>query len=436
MVIGKTTGRRNPEKTNPNKIPNLNIPLFSRDPSAFSLDSIRQTATGVAPGNLNVVNYTISINGQNFVVPSDFLLHGSMLSKELRAYRLMGAKSILALQVLLGQLATDTSIDATRKQQLHDDFLNYIVASATNNGIANTRKIVMALAADPNNANFIAYLEAVNADNRPFLKKVNGVAFKKYSEPDRDIPEFEEGKESPLQPPAFSAGSIPDGPSYEGIALQMDALMAAVSKVNNDRRAANPAYVPPTLEFSTLAAVNPWLAYDATGTDAVVASITALNNARATIANTDVSNAWFEGVKKWYFDQAAEPSLSVKADPMSIASSPFHRTPLTMTLRLLQTAAQEETPLIRPGDPDTGYSTPFGFDVDARDQTSLPTKLWERPEYATISNLAPQKKIALANINLFARAHKSVRDGEGESMDTINAITQKQVRIAEHHSNT
>jgi hypothetical protein len=76
---------------------------------------------------------------------------------------------------------------------------------------------------------------------------------------------------------------------------------------------------------------------------------------------------------------------NVATDAVSVAGAAWRRSPLTMSLALLESMSRESIPLIRPGDPTQNHLVPYSHSTDGG--AFLPKDVWKRPEYSTIDAL-------------------------------------------------
>lgn len=114
-------------------------------------------------------------------------------------------------------------------------------------------------------------------------------------------------------------------------------------------------------------------------------------------------------------------SFNVKSNPADIMTASFFRTPLTMSMTLLESLAKEQVPVILPSDPASGHYAPY--------QSSggrIQPEVWNRPQYATLDQLLhdPNKR----DITLLGPIAKSSKLVDSKSTSKKIALKDKKPR--------
>lgn len=384
------------------------------------LQEIEELARRIKQGEFSVregnYEYTSPVTGTRVSIPYAQLTYSGLLPKELVLLMLMGTKSSVALmKIFRGIENVPYSGNPEERVRAKKDMINMTLSTLFGYAVAEKnraqlRALVRGIAQDADTPKtLVSTINTIHlgsgATSTEIKKSRNMIArlIKMVSvEKDEDIPEFKDLEN--LYPPAIKrvlTGDVGAIDVSEPAGISIKALEPDFEKIRDI-----------ILELNLIRSELGVDAIDFTGVLTPVVEITAppspllpRHNELAREYNLlagKIQNA-FEGIDDTFaaslrgevVKRVDRRKFAVADDGAAAMRSRFFRSPMTMSLDLLESLSRAgQAAFIRPSDPTTAHTT-FFYDLQDNDEmsTTLPGELWKRPEFARISDFLNSKQL-------------------------------------------
>ena len=425
------------------------IPLFVSNPDDDTVASVQRIVDQSLKGGVQFsdestnkyYSYTDPFTQQEVVIRGSYLTNSAILPVYVQAMSYMGQKSIVDLANMAGLISgavptsnfifsSKVTPEVTKRTKL--DRLAHLVIQIAQFDKTRARNFVIQVHNNyPDVDQIVSFIDEIYVMvSHPQGKKAKAAAKKVTDLIQQNAEYIDDDIEASFDPVQMANSSITrnnnnarmnneDSDAIRGamenlywVSFELNEMLIAAGKpkqplvLTDDITTANmdslkytdigPAYVAKAAQFA--AAYNNTIALmkkvmvDTTGSEN---GSKARNNALRNASNKFSRSSKNTGVGKFEFN--------VADDDDSLGSAAFYRSPLTMSLNLLESLAAEVLPLIRPSDPATGHTTPYDV-YNGQHGGQLDPALWKRPNYATIDHLVNLKsKKDFKNLTFIAK---------------------------------
>lgn len=214
--------------------------------------------------------------------------------------------------------------------------------------------------------------------------------------------------------------------SYVAAAEAADAMLDTIDRITAIRRISNPNYeakvslLDPTEFADEKHTIDSKLVSEHDSlVDALkrqntqlIQSLQAIDDAQTKEEKETLAN-WRRDLGRMLTTKGTTPSSTTQKTKVddsdaAVAKAQFYRSPLTMSLTLLETLAAEELPLILPSDPRTAHLQPFRPAEEPGFNGDLPDDIYKRQQYASISELVKDPSLYDIKNATFISKHMTV----------------------------
>jgi hypothetical protein len=333
--------------------------------------------------------YESPITSKPVKIPMEYVASGAILSDEIRAISLLGEESYKHLLLIGSYINSDAKMSAEQKTEYKRKVITFINTYGRTKS-NHVRECVIGLSVEiktaiERNADIAPVIDnLVNLISQSASKKARQEAkdaVNRYIEYAADIKD--QNLEFSIDPFKLDRDTkkktIKRNVSFEEVKGDIEKVLDLVASVNILRGTNT------TFSFKT-----PKAFADVSDTPEIE-KMTNEIIILATKVNTalDVSSLGLTPKKeKEIYDRAdkykPKSRFHIEDDENSFYGSQFYRSPLTMSLSLLESIAHKMPRVyIRPSNPNTGHLSPFAQTSDQK--KSLPDDIWRRPNYANVS---------------------------------------------------
>lgn len=390
-------GKKN--KSNENEIPVRPHRVFVVDPKQTSKGDIDRIFKGDKSVELvpNIDDSTVSIvtlSSGTINIPTELVKNGRLIPTELKLRLLMGKRSTESLNSLIDLLGRDAAGAASKEKLIKYLFL-FAVANKEDKNLA--RKLVIALLVDVDK-NKAKLVDTINTLSLVTTGKASATKKTESQKMVNKLLEFN---------PQFVDEDI-------GITPGLDLNTAdTLLNINDSDKIANVSYAdfsgtfddvlklraeidiirPSDAPFDYSGGVGTGWFTNGVGTgnqelDSRMVKIIALINKLAAYLTSLATSGVISNVEQ---EVDARVKKAIEKVPYKLSGAPeltvaaqWYRCPLSMSFELLRTSYNLDFPLIRAGDPSTGYTSAW---IPQGGDTTVPDDVYRMPEYASVESI-------------------------------------------------
>jgi hypothetical protein len=444
------------------------IPMYVVDPESEDVDAVKELIHKSLNGNIDFsekssnryYSYLDPFTQQNVVVHGSFLTRAAALPRYVQAMSYMGENSIKSLAGLANVIMNADQNSRFLASSLNDnDRLK--VMKAKLNKLAN---LVLLVAQKGKNAarNFVTQIEVNYKSVDDIVNFIDEVHVTSNSAKKQKVsrdkikalldqnPNYMDTDIKDIHPVQMDNNPTQgeDIKRYEEVQKMLEALYWLSHDINSiltkAGKPSQPLVLTSGINVNDMVGLN--YARDTMGAlydeynakvkefkalfDNTIKSLNQIKADSSEDANTVVNNVLKNASKK-FSNRGKASSYNVVDSDEVVSGARFYRTPLTMSLTLLETLSSELLPLIKPSDPSTGHTTQYDVyasEDDAVHPSSVDPALWQRPNYATIDDIVDIKsKKDIKNLTFIAK-HVRYDVSKNASIDSSMSARQPQKR--------
>ena len=379
--------------------------------------------SGKDVGELDSFAYTIP-GGPSIEFPASLVTSGFMVSREIEAFRTMGVYSFQALFGILTRLRADkTGTYSGDAKKLISIVLN-AVARTSPDAVATIRQIVRGLGQSDDlqtlheNISTLYITEASKSNARKKAQTLIKDLSKPFKNlPDENIQGISEKLGDPSEVRKYNNIDLETtGFSTTEISDRMDKITDIVTTLTPIRERAGlfghfsvsngSAWFTDTINDIP---DNQKESYRAEMTRLQKLTADLLKMVKDKLSEGDMKGNKDTGVEKYvkYVSKSSgsAPKITVLDSPDAVLQSKFYRSPLTMSVTLLETLSNSEQPLIRPGDPRIGNLGFYDPGYDNEHTELVPDEIYQRPNYYNIEKLVHDHESKTLEHTNFVQRH-------------------------------
>lgn len=379
------------------------VPTESEQLKEYIIELGKGNLSGDPPKHKSYV-YTIP-GGPDIEFPDDLITSGFMVSREIEAFRTMGVFSFQSLFGILKKIREDKTGKYNGDDKKLISIVLNAVASTSADAVATIRQIVRGLGQSDDLQTLHENITTLylTASSKSSARKKAQTLIKEFSKlfknlPDENIQGMSEKLGDPSEIRKFNGIPLETtGFSTTEISDRMDKITDIVTNLTPIRERAG------IYGHFTVSKTSVWfdddieripegqrVAYGAELDRLRRLTLDLLKLVQENVGASDVNVEKY--VKHITKSSGSTPKITVLDSYDAVFQSNYYRSPLTMSVTLLETLSNSEQPLIRPGDPRIGN---LGFyDPGYEDGASklVPDDIFRRPNYFNIEQLDHESK--------------------------------------------